>query len=165
MICPSSSGSPTRGMGPDYLVCPSFLLGSVWVFLYSIDCRKATLLIFRSFSRKVAIHVAVALMCLGEVSLESSDSAILIQLLVPSWKFYGHHPTTVLSPEVLFYFQLNIQTALSLFYTQWFLIQCLCCLRNVPGDNRNRQCPAQILREAYSSVLIWSLFRRVFKKL
>ena len=33
---------------------------------------------------RVAIHVAVALMCLGAVSLESSDSAILILLLVPS---------------------------------------------------------------------------------
>ena len=145
-------------MDPDYIACPSFLLGSVWVFLYGVGYRKAILLIFRSFSVRVAIHVAVALMCLGEVSLESSDSAILILLLVPIWNFHGHHPTTALSFEVLFYFQLTIQTALSLFHTQQFLIQCLCCPGNVPGDNRNRQCPTQILREAYSSLDLISFY-------
>ena len=43
----SSSGSPTRCVGPNQINSPLFLSDSVCIFLYSCDFRRAILLVFR----------------------------------------------------------------------------------------------------------------------
>ena len=59
MISSSSSGSLTRGLGPDQIASLLFLPDSMWNFLYSLHCRRAFLLAFRLFSVRVSPHVVV----------------------------------------------------------------------------------------------------------
>ena len=60
-------------------LCGSFL----FKFFYSFGCRKAMLLVVRSFSARIALYVAVVLMCSWEeVSSGSSYSTMLIPPLL-----------------------------------------------------------------------------------
>ena len=76
-------GSLARSVGPDWIVSlppPTHL--DVF-FLYILNCIRAILLVFRSFSEKVVLYVVVVLLCLWEeVSSGSSYSTILIP---PHW--------------------------------------------------------------------------------
>ena len=63
VISPSSSGSHASGVGTNQTVFPSFLPDSVWLFFYSLGCRRAVLLVLRWIPARVTLYVAVVLMC------------------------------------------------------------------------------------------------------
>lgn len=58
---PSSSGLPTRDVGPDSITSPPFLPDS-GIFLYRLGCRRAALLVFSSLSERCSI-CSCGLMC------------------------------------------------------------------------------------------------------
>ena len=55
---------PTRGVGPSEITSLPFLPVTVWVFLYTLGCRKAVLLVLRLFSERVFLYVFVVLVYL-----------------------------------------------------------------------------------------------------
>ena len=78
VISPSSSVFSPRNVGPNRITSPS-LPNSMWIFLYSLDCRRIFLPVSILFSVRIALCVVVFLICSwGKLSSVSSFSTILI---------------------------------------------------------------------------------------
>lgn len=78
VISPSSCLFPAARTGPSLIPSPPFLPDFMWVFLYSLGCKRAFLPVSSLFSARVAPHIDLFLMhSLGEVS-PMSYSTILI---------------------------------------------------------------------------------------
>lgn len=81
--------APASGVGPNHIASPPFLTDSMWIFLYSPDCRRLVLLVPRSTSVTVPLYVVVVLMCSREeASPKSSYSAILIANFLNELKYW-----------------------------------------------------------------------------
>lgn len=71
----------TRSVAPDKTTALLFLSLSMWLFLFVFSCRKASLLVFRSFLERVVLYVVAVLVCLWEEVSSGSSYAPLSNLL------------------------------------------------------------------------------------
>lgn len=102
---PGVCGSLCQGCGsqPDFV--PVLLSTSKWLFLDIFSCERAFLLVFRSSSETVGLHVVASLVCPWELSSEYSTILILSDYSLncfyhltthnPSASLYAHTLTKI----------------------------------------------------------------------